>query len=759
MKKSWLVVATSSLAAGCSLLDIGSPEPKTDPNAIPADVATALAALPDVRVLEFTSDRLPTYMVGQMATVGPMQSDDLREAEAVLQPALPPVLAPFRLTTADLALRRMSVDDQGSRHFRYAQSHNGLDVIGGDLVVHVDVKGSIYAVNGAARGDISAELGKSAMSMDSARSRISGDARFAGMTAATARLVYIETDDGVMHQAYESVVTGRRGVDPARDKVYVDVDSGAIVAAYPQIMFAESRKVYTAANGTSTPGTLKRSEGQAAVTDVDVNSAYDGTGATYEAYKQFFNRDSYDNAGGPLISTVHYDHNYCNAYWDGSQMVYGDGDPSQNCNPLARGQDVTAHELTHGVTAAESGLNYSGESGGMNEALSDIFGSFVEAWVDGGKSGTTLAVSANTWLIGEKIIAPALRWMCDPAKDGGSADVWSATVGNLDVHYSSGVGNLAFCLLSQGGTHPRGKTTVAVPGIGMEKAIRIMYKAQVDILTSTAKYATVRTAMETAATDLGYDQATKDAVGCAWAAVAVGTAPASCMGGGGGGGGGGGTGDGTLVNGTSITGLADATGSDKFWKITVPAGQATLTIAISGGTGDADLYVQQGSKPTSTAYVCRPYKQGNAETCAITNPTAGDYWVMLDAYAAYTGVTLTGAYVAGTSGGGGGGSGGDPFLTNGVAVTSIAGAANSTQYFRITTPAGKALSIKMSGGTGDADLYTRQGSRPTTSTYACRPYVTGNTESCSVASTVAGDYYVMIRGYTAFNGLQIVAAY
>src|SRR6201999_2572366 len=150
---------------------------------------------------------------------------------------------------------------------------------------------------------------------------------------------------------------------------------------------------------------------QAAGSDPDVNGAYDGTGDAYEAYKNFFNRDSVDNAGLTLISTVHYDQNYCNAYWDGSQMVYGDGDPSQSCNPLARGVDVTAHELTHGVTQNESNLNYSGESGGMNEAMSDIFGAFVEAWTDGGKTGT-LAVSTNTWLVGEKIIAPALRWMC-----------------------------------------------------------------------------------------------------------------------------------------------------------------------------------------------------------------------------------------------------------------------------------------------------------------------------------------------------------
>src|SRR5690606_8216014 len=116
----------------------------------------------------------------------------------------------------------------------------------------------------------------------------------------------------------------------------------------------------------------------------------------------YFNRDSYNNAGGSMISTVHYGNNYCNAFWNGSQMTYGDGNPNQGCKPLARSLDVTAHELTHGVTEYESNLVYSGEPGGINESLSDIFGTFVEAWVDGGRTGT-LAISADTWRLGEDV--------------------------------------------------------------------------------------------------------------------------------------------------------------------------------------------------------------------------------------------------------------------------------------------------------------------------------------------------------------------
>jgi hypothetical protein len=320
--------------------------------------------------------------------------------------------------------------------------------------------------------------------------------------------------------------------------------------------------------------------------------------------------------------------------------------------------------------------------------------------------------------------------------------------------------------MSQGGTHPRGKSTIQVPGIGLDKAIRIRYKANTDILTSTSKYANWRTAEVQAAASLGYDQATQDAVGCAWAAIGVGTAPASCNGSGGGGGsgsgsgsgsggGGGGGGGGTLTNNTPVSGLSGATGAQQFWSMVVPAGQSTLTFTTSGGTGDVDMYVQNGSKPTTSTYQCRPYINGNSETCTFTNPAAGTYWVMLNGYATYTGVTLKGAY----SSTGGGGGGGDPYLTDNVAVTGISGATSSNQYWRITTPAGKTLKVSISSGSGDADLYTRFGSRPTTSTYSCRPYLTGNTESCTTSSTQAGDYYVMIRGYQTFSGVRLIASY
>ena len=740
----WILIwgfFTAALSAGASALQerIAKPDPL-------GDVTAAFAALSDARVLDSSPDGLPRHIVGDLARVDVSQMNDAARAEDALRVVLAQVVAPFRIVPSDLVLRRIHRDGRGGTHFRFRRVADGLDVIGGDLVVHVDIKGSVAGVNGAGGGDFG-RLPPARLTRAEAIARVSTDPRFAGMKIAGARSVFLVTPEGTRHRALEILVVGMRGNDPARDRVYIDTTTGAVAAVDPQIRFAKSRLVYNANNGTVLPGTLRRSEGGAASGDLDIDGAYDNTGAFYDAFADFFGRDSYDNAGAGLSSTVHYSTNYCNAFWNGAQLVFGDGVPSLGCLPLARALDVTVHELTHAIIDRESGLIYSGESGALSESLGDSFAAFVEAWVAGGGTGT-LVTTSGTWLMGENALPPYLRSMCDPAADGASADVWSSGAGGLDVHYGSGIGNLAFCLLANGGMHPRGKTSVVVPSIGLETAIRILYEAQVNYMTSLTTYAGARTAMEQATTALGYDQATRDAVGCAWAAVLVGTAPASC----------GGTPppppptDGTLQNGVAVTGLSGALGDKAFWSLAVPAGQTSLSFTISGGSGDADLYVQSGTKPTLTSYKCRPYLNGNTETCVFSSPAAGTWWVMLNGYAAYAGVSLKGTYVSGPTGG-------DPALANGVPVSGLSGSTGSNHYWRINTPAGKSLKIKISGGSGDADLYVRFGSRPTTSTWLCRPYLNGNNETCTVTNTSAGDYYIMIRGYTTYSGVSLIGTF
>ena len=723
-----LLLSAVALACGPTV----SEPPKEDAD----DIATALAALPEAEVMQSTADGVPMYIRGELGKVGDAQTDD----DASLRPNLAPVLAPMRLHTDDMEFRKLNVDETGARHFRYRQRFNGLEVIGGDLAVHVDVKGAIFAVNGAARGDLSPDLGANDIGASAASSRIGADSRYSGMSRSNPRAVYIITE-GASYKAYEVVVEGTRGQDPVRDKVYVDVDSGDIVAVHPQIHFAKNRRSHSANNGTSLPGTLRRSEGQGPSGDVDVDAYYNNAGSTYDFYNNKWNRDSYNNAGAVLIGTVHYSNNYCNAFWNGTQMVYGDGNGS-SCLPLARSMDVTSHELTHAVTENESGLIYSGESGGLNEAMSDIFGNGAEAWVDGGSDGD-FAVSADTWKVGEDILPPALRYMNDPAADGSSLDWWTSASGNVDVHYSSGISNLAFYLMSQGGTHPRGKSTIQVTGIGIEKALRIFYAINVDYLTASSNFLAARNASLTAATALGFTQAEKDGVQNAWAAVNVGTGT----------GGGGGGDDIPLANGVPVSGISGAAGDLKYYKLDVPAGSSNLRFVISGGSGDADMYVRFGSRPTTSSYDCRPYLNGNNETCNIATAQTGTYYVMLRGYSAYSGVSLTGSF---TTGGGGDGV---TVLVDGVPVTAIAGGQGTNKHWKIQTPAGANLVVRISGGSGDADLYTRFGSKPTTSTYNCRPYLNGNTETCTHNNTQAGWYYVMLRGYTAYSGVTLRGDY
>lgn len=677
-----------------------------------------------------------------LSSTSSAQSTDSDEQHVVVAlprgTSLSTALAARHLTTGDLKLRKTTQDGGGRRHQRYRQMSNGLDVIGGDLIVHTDAQGSIYAINGAARGNLPASLGQHDIGPKAGLTFVEADARFAGMALSTPRLVYFITPEGATFKTFEIVAEGTRAQTPVRDKVYVDVDSGTVVGVHPQIQSGLNRSAYSANNGTSLPGTLRRSEGQAANADADVNAAYDGTGDTYNAYRNFWNRDSYDNAGALLKSTVHYSSNYCNAFWNGTQMVYGDGNVGQGCLPLARAIDVTAHELTHAVTENESGLIYSGESGGLNEAMSDIFGVFTQAWVDGGRTGV-LAVAADTWTIGEDVLPPALRWMNDPAQDGASLDFWTTGAGNVDVHYSSGIANLAFYLLSQGGPHPRGKSTVVVTGIGMEKAIRLFYALNVNYLTSSSNFLAAANASMTAATDLGFTVAERKSVADAWRAVGV--APVV----------GPPTGDTVLTNNVPVTALSGALNSERYFKINVPAGQQ-LSFKLSGGSGDADMYVRFGSRPTLTAYDCRPYVNGNSETCTVNATLAGTYYVLLRGYVPYSNASLVASYTSPTSNA-------DPVLGNGIPVPSLSGATGNAKYWKITPGAGRSLRVTISGGTGDVDLYVRLGSRPTTSTYLCRPYLNGNNETCTIPNTSTGDYYIMLRGYTAYSGVTLLGSF
>ncbi|MET1007162.1 MAG: M4 family metallopeptidase [Propionibacteriaceae bacterium] len=241
----------------------------------------------------------------------------------------------------------------------------------------------------------------------------------------------------------------------------------------------KTRHIHDAKQGTDLPGDLVRDEGADPTGDVTVDEAYDYMGATWDFYSAIFERNSWDDAGGDLIGTVHFDVDYNNAFWDGEQMVYGDGD-GIIFNRFTISVDVIGHELTHGVTQAESGLVYENQSGALNESVSDVFGSLVKQYL------ASETADAADWLIGEGLFTEAvngvaLRSMSAPGtayddpvigtdpQPAHMDDYVETTDDNGGVHINSGITNRAFYLFA-----------TALGGYAWERAGRVWYATCTD---------------------------------------------------------------------------------------------------------------------------------------------------------------------------------------------------------------------------------------------------------------------------------------
>ena len=283
----------------------------------------------------------------------------------------------------------------------------------------------------------------------------------------------------------------------------------------------EQRIVSDARNTMQLPGRLAREEGDEATGDRAVDEAYDGTGATFDMYWDLFGWDSIDGAGMPLRSTVHYGRDYLNAFWDGAQMIFGDGD-GEIFNRFTIAVDVIAHELTHGVTDHHAALVYEGQSGALNESVSDVFGAIVKQ-----RLADEAAAEAD-WLIGAGLLADgvdgvALRSMEAPgtAYDDpvlGGRDPQPAHMDDFidtdedegGVHLNSGIPNRAFVL-----------TAVALGGPSWERAGPVWYATLGDRrLSSTATFASFATRTVANAAEL-FDTDVAGVVRSAWGEVGI----------------------------------------------------------------------------------------------------------------------------------------------------------------------------------------------------------------------------------------------
>ena len=411
----------------------------------------------------------------------------------------------------ELRLMRSRDADRGRAFVRFQQVYQGIPVFGGELIVQVDAARNILSANGEILPQIAAPTQPvidAAAAKQTALDEAGGwhNVEPEGLQASEPALwIYnpalIRPGTDPTRLVWRLEVTAR-DLQPIRELVLVDTQRGNVVLHFNQIHTAKNRLTYDANNLFALPGTLRCDEANPTCVGGDSHevAAHTHAGQTYDFYSSNHGRDSINNAGLSLISSVHYGSSYANAFWDGDQMVYGDAFGF----PLA--DDVVAHELTHGVTQYESNLFYYYQSGAINESLSDVWGEFVDL-----TNGTGDDSAGVRWKMGEDITGlGAIRDMEDPPFFGdpdkitspnyfsAGGDIGDPGFDNGGVHTNSGVNNKATFLMTDGGTF-NGKTVTA---LGIPKVADIYYEAATDLLTSGSDYADLYNALYQACTNL-----------------------------------------------------------------------------------------------------------------------------------------------------------------------------------------------------------------------------------------------------------------
>ncbi|MGA5131956.1 M4 family metallopeptidase [Streptomyces olivoreticuli] len=466
-----------------------------------------------------------------------------------------------------LVVKDVVKDANGTSHTRYERTYEGLPVLGGDLVVDATKGGTVKTVAKATKARVAVAtttpgLAASAAEKDAVKAANAQGSKATRADLAPRKVIWAASGTPVL--AYETVVGGlQEDGTPNQLHVITDAKTGKKLFEYQGIKTGTGNtqysgkvtigttqsgssytlddgtrgghKTYNLNHGSSGTGSLYTNS-----TDVWGNGsnsdpatagadAHYGAQLTWDYYKNVHGRSGIRGDGQGAYSRVHYGNSYVNAFWDDSCfcMTYGDG--SGNAKPLTA-IDVAAHEMTHGVTSATANLTYSGESGGLNEATSDIMATAVKWWA-GNPS------DSGDYMIGKKIDingnGTPLRYLDKPSKDGRSKDAWYSGLGGIDVHYSSGPANHWFYLASEGsgpkdinGVHYDSPTADGLPvtGIGRDNAAKIWYKALSERMQSNTDYAGARDATLWAAGELfGVGSETYNNAANAWAAISVGS--------------------------------------------------------------------------------------------------------------------------------------------------------------------------------------------------------------------------------------------
>ncbi|MCO7223878.1 M4 family metallopeptidase [Pleionea sp. CnH1-48] len=730
---------------------------------------------------------------------------------------------------------RTTTDSQGREFKRYRQLFQGVPIWGEQIIIARTNTQEIHRLSGHVISDLADSLTqlnatfskKRAVNLARSQHILSHDEHAAYSNEQSELVIYI--DDGGAAQLAWSVnffAESPNGGEPTRPFFLINARNGQIIKQWEGLAHQDAtgpggnQKTGQYEYGTDFPAMEVDSNCRMNTTNVQtqdmnhstfggsvhqftcprnthkaingafapLNDAHYFGGVVFSLYSDWLNTSPLTQQ---LLLRVHYSNNYENAFWNGSSMTFGDG--QNTFHPLVS-LDVVAHEVSHGFTEQNSNLTYSGQSGGINEAFSDIAGEAAEFFMTG----------QNDFLVGAQIIKAAnqaLRYMHNPPLDGKSIGHASDYTSGMNVHYSSGVFNKAFYLIASSNNW------------NVRKAFEIFARANQNYWTSSTNFVEGACGVLDATSDLGYDAATvvdafnQVGVVCPNSGPQAPTANFSHQASGAdplsiqftdtssdtdgnvvswswnfGDGNtsasqnpsnlyanagnysvsltvtdndgltntktesisvGGATGNGELTKGVPETGLSAAQGEELRYYIDVPAGASNLTFDISGGSGDADIYVRFGSEPTTSQYDCRPYRWGNSENCTFSTAQEGRYHVMIRAYSTFSNLQLVANYDEGSSG-------------SEFTETNVSAAQGEWQHYTIQVGANfSELLAEISGGSGDADLYVRFGAQPTTSQYDCRPYRWGNAETCTINNPQAGTWHISVRAYSAFSGLTV----
>ena len=659
----------------------------------------------------------------------------------------------------ELVVLKEFISNNGEVTRRYQQTYQGLPVIGDTLSLTFK-NGMLKKAHGAAVYDIEGDINDVSAKLSVKQAML--QSQNLGIAAKTiglkkhnekSRLAIWVDQQSKAHLVYEvSYVT--YGKSPSRPYQIIDANTGEVLLSYDNLQHADATgpggnlktgkyiygtdfsnldvsqsgntcvmdnaNVRTINLNGGTSGSAAHSFTCPENTVKEINGAYSPLNDAHYFGNVIFNMYN-DWVGSPplgfqLKMRVHYSSNYENAFWDGSAMTFGDG--QSTFYPLVS-LDVSAHEVSHGFTEQNSGLIYSGKSGGLNEAFSDMAGEAAEYYMKG----------TNDWLVGQDIFKGngALRYMNNPAQDGRSIDNQSSYTSGMDVHYSSGVFNKAFYNLA------------TTSGWDTKKAFVVMARANQLYWSASTNWDLAGNGVMDAACDLNYNpsdvQAALAAVGVSSNLSAGSDCSSTPV-----------PTDEVLTNKVARMGISGSAKAQMFFTLDVPAGATDLEFNTAGGSGDADLYVMFGSKPTLNTYDCKSTTSSSTENCSISNVQAGTYYVMVEAWNAIADVSLTGSFNNSTGG----------VTPINRTESNISVSTNSWARFTQDLGAGYSnLTVTISGGSGDADLYVNYGSASSTSTYLCRPYKNGNSETCSFDNPQSGTWYLDLRGYSNASGVTL----